>query len=357
MNILLLEPYPAIWGPLPKILPVIRTELINLGCRVQTGYWSSHKENEPLIKKILGRLNDIFSIVRMINTNNFDVIVITSTLDKKTPYRDLPLIFATRKKVPKIIIHYHGSFSNLLNSSRNHILKCLVTGILINVDAVLLLSMEEVEDFRHFFSGNHYFLVDNPYKSCEPMHQRLNNKDVFNILFVGRMVDEKGIFNLLDAVALLKNTHKIKIIFAGDGPHRECFKKRVSELGLESIVESLGYQVKDGLTSLYKEADLFVLPSWREGFPFVLVEALDFGLPIVTTRIRGAIDRLVEGENCLFVEPQDVNGLAKAIEQLLFDADLRERMSQNNKQKVKEYAPDAVVRKYYEILKEIVEEE
>src|SRR5205823_173848 len=103
-----------------------------------------------------------------------------------------------------------------------------------------------------------------------------------------------------------------------------------------------GYLAGAELEAAYREATLFVFPSWVEGFPTVLAEAMDAGLPIVTTRIRGAADHLVAGENALFVEPRDVSALVDAILTLLDDRDLAARMSAANRRRIGIFEPRVV---------------
>jgi glycosyltransferase involved in cell wall biosynthesis len=83
---------------------------------------------------------------------------------------------------------------------------------------------------------------------------------------------------------------------------------------------------------------------------------MSYGLPIVTTPIRGAADLLVEGENALFVPPRDPEALAGALLRLLRDERLWDRISIANREKVKEFTPESVVPRYVEIMKSLVDE-
>jgi glycosyltransferase involved in cell wall biosynthesis len=89
----------------------------------------------------------------------------------------------------------------------------------------------------------------------------------------------------------------------------------------------------------------------------VILEAMSFGLPIVTTRIRGAADHLVEGENALFVPPRTSAPLAAALERLLGDETLSTTMGENNRRKAEIFAPDRVVQAYVRVFEEVMGEE
>jgi glycosyltransferase involved in cell wall biosynthesis len=104
---------------------------------------------------------------------------------------------------------------------------------------------------------------------------------------------------------------------------------------------------------LYRSADVFVLPSYSEGLPTVLLEAMSYGLPIVTTRIRGAADHLAEGENALFVSVRSAEALAGALERLLDDTALRAKMRENNLLKAQDFMPAKVVQAYVEAFADV----
>jgi glycosyltransferase involved in cell wall biosynthesis len=140
----------------------------------------------------------------------------------------------------------------------------------------------------------------------------------------------------------------------GEGDQEGELRKRIDGLGLENQVTIAGYLSGCELRDQYRAASLLVLPTWSEGFPTVLAEAMDAGLPIVTTKIRGAADHLVAGENALFVKPRDVKGLATAMTKLLRDDDLRARMASANRKRVRMFEPENVARDYLEVLQEAI---
>ena len=129
-----------------------------------------------------------------------------------------------------------------------------------------------------------------------------------------------------------------RLVVAGAGPVAEEVGRRIATMGLSDLVDLRGYITGDDLLSAYRDADLFVLPSYREGFPLVVMEAMDHGLPVVTTPIRGCADHLQPGVNALFTPPRDAESLAAVLLRLLGDKDLRERMGAANQRKVREFA-------------------
>jgi glycosyltransferase involved in cell wall biosynthesis len=142
-------------------------------------------------------------------------------------------------------------------------------------------------------------------------------------------------------------------MIAGVGPAQDDVSRRIALLGLARDVEMLGYVTGDALDRVYRSADVFVLPSYREGFPLSVMEAMGYGLPVVTTPIRGCVDHLVPDVNALFVPPRDPEALAERLLQLLDDDALRRRMAAANLAKVGEFAPDAVIPRYEQILRSV----
>src|SRR5439155_27326450 len=133
-------------------------------------------------------------------------------------------------------------------------------------------------------------------------------------------------------------------------------RSRVSHLGLGESITMPGHLSESALSDEYRKATIFVLPSWSEGFPTVLAEAMDAGLPIITTRIRGAADHLIADENALFVQPRDARGLASAMIKVLQDQDLRSKMASANQERIRIFEPGAVAQEYLEVLQSVVRE-
>lgn len=149
------------------------------------------------------------------------------------------------------------------------------------------------------------------------------------LLYVGRLADEKGIDNLLRAVARLDSREMdIHLNIVGSGPANESLRELASELGVMDTVTFHGFVPKGPeLWKQFDEADLFVLPSHTEGLPRVVAEAMARGLPVVTTAVGGLPELVDDGENGFLVEPGDVDGLVEAIVEVCSDEGLRERVA------------------------------
>lgn len=143
---------------------------------------------------------------------------------------------------------------------------------------------------------------------------------------IGRMVTEKGQIFLIKALAVLKSRYPDLIcLFIGDGPLLSMLKASAIELGVSESCKFVG--VRDDLEKIYPVMDLFVLPSLREPFGLVLLEAMASGIPVLATSTGGPVDFIQPGENGVLVAPKDSNALAEQIANLLSDVKKRERIA------------------------------
>jgi glycosyltransferase involved in cell wall biosynthesis len=146
------------------------------------------------------------------------------------------------------------------------------------------------------------------------------------LLFVGRLAAVKGVAVLLEAFArVLAADNGARLTLVGDGVERPALEARARELGLGDAVEFVGYRSQDEVADELARADLFVLPSFAEGVPVVLMEAMAARLPVVASRIAGIPELVTEASGRL-VPPGDPEALADAIAALLADPDLRREM-------------------------------
>lgn len=155
------------------------------------------------------------------------------------------------------------------------------------------------------------------------------------ILYLGRMVPEKGQAILLQAVALLaKRSQSVKVILAGDGPSRPGLERIAEQLGIASRSSFPGVVGQEQIQALYASAAIFCLPSFAEGVPCVLMEAMAMGLPVVSTRIAGIPELIDDGHTGLLVAPGRPDELADALQLLLNDPSLCSQMGSSGRQKV-----------------------
>ena len=148
------------------------------------------------------------------------------------------------------------------------------------------------------------------------------------LLFVGRLTAAKGLPILLRSVAALAADHPaLSLDVAGDGPDREMLTTLATTLGIADRVNFLGNQSEAQVRGLMRRADVFVMASFAEGVPVVLMEAMAAGTPVVATRVAGVAELVADDVSGLLVAPADPEALAAAVARLLADPDLRRRLA------------------------------
>ena len=151
----------------------------------------------------------------------------------------------------------------------------------------------------------------------------------FRIVCIGRLTPAKGQHRLLDAVArLVRSGRAVRASIVGGGVDRSSLERHAERLGLGAHVSFVGPVTQDSIRDHYLEADCFCLPSFAEGIPVVLMEAMAMELPCVTTWVAGIPELIQDGSNGFLVAPSDVEALADVLGRLVDDVSLRHRIGQ-----------------------------
>ncbi len=146
-----------------------------------------------------------------------------------------------------------------------------------------------------------------------------------HFLFHGRVDARKGALDLVDAFADVPAPARLTI--SGIGPDHARVAERIRERGLGTRIDLTGYVAYGDVPNVYRGADLFVSPTYAEGFSNTILEAMASGLPVLSTRAVGVVDCVRNEENGLLVEPEDVRSLTVAMRRLLEDETLRTRLA------------------------------
>jgi len=159
----------------------------------------------------------------------------------------------------------------------------------------------------------------------------------YDILFVGRLIRQKGIRFLLEAVNIFQNKYKkcIRVAIVGGGPLEKELKKMCEKLNINDSVIFLGFQ-RD-IDQIMKSSKVFVLPSRCEGFGIVLLEAMKNKLPIIATNVGGIPEIITNGHEGILVPKESPKILADSINRILEDSELRDQFIQNAYKKVQDH--------------------
>lgn len=170
--------------------------------------------------------------------------------------------------------------------------------------------------------------------------RRGTTSDAKEVIFVGRLVERKGVRFLIEAFAHVKDAIPHRLVIIGDGPERADLEQRTHNLNLEDRIIFTGRISDEELYRHYNQCSFIVLPAVYdakgdiEGLGVVLIEAMSYSKPAIASNAGGITDIMTDGENGFLVPPRDVHALAKAIERLATDNEMRERMGVRAKQVV-----------------------
>jgi glycosyltransferase involved in cell wall biosynthesis len=170
------------------------------------------------------------------------------------------------------------------------------------------------------------------------------------LLFVGRLVYQKGGDILLDALAKIKD-HDWELSVVGDGPRRPDWENQADKLGLGDRVHFQGWLDKADLLVQYQKANIFVLPSRHEGMPNVVLEAMGCGLPVIATRIAGSEDLVLDGNTGYLINPDSPHELSEALLKLIDHKEDINKMGEAARTRVIEnFSWDSVADRYLTLL-------
>jgi glycosyltransferase involved in cell wall biosynthesis len=158
------------------------------------------------------------------------------------------------------------------------------------------------------------------------------------VVFLGRLHEQKNVDLLLHAAARLR--HPAHVVIAGDGPERQHLEELHRRLGLAGRVTFLGFVDHEAVPALLRGADMLVMPSRYEELGTAMVEAMWSGVPVVATRTGGIPDLVQDGVSGRLVEPGDVDGLTRAVDDLLADPDLRRRLGERGRHRTADFRWD-----------------
>jgi glycosyltransferase involved in cell wall biosynthesis len=237
----------------------------------------------------------------------------------------------------QIVLHMHGGNFFEIHNRCNYFLQLYTSKILGLSDKIITLSAEQSKCLVQIVPSDRVDI----FKNCLgldawPLHSVNPDKAFPKALFLGRVGPSKGVFDLLDAMASLKSKGcALQLFIAGDEERKgnlEEAQSRLSELHLEDVCHLIGLVIGEKKQHTLSEADMFVLPSYYEGLPMSILEALATGLPVISTPVGGIPEVVRDGYNGFIIPPGNVEALAEKMSILTEDPCLRETMGRRSRE-------------------------
>ncbi len=268
------------------------------------------------VKKIIGFMLAYCKLVFKFLTNKPNIVHIHMSY-KGSFYRANYIQRLCKRFGIKTIIHLHGSMFKKWYDSIDEYEQDKVRKLFETADTTIVLGDKWYEAVSYISPKANIVILNNAVHISDKNISW--NKDCFKVLFMGVLIERKGVNDLIETAKLLKDRNRIegiKFVIAGSGTDENILKKKVSDYGLNSFVEFVGWVSGENKEKYYLDSQVFILPSYNEGLPVAILEAMSYGMPIITTDVGDISSAVTNEENGYIVEPGDVKEMANHIYEL-----------------------------------------
>jgi glycosyltransferase involved in cell wall biosynthesis len=266
-------------------------------------------------------------------------------------YRDLIVVFLLKIFNKKIIYHLHNKG---IKGREKNIFYKLFYKFIFNNEKVILLSKKLFLDVKFFVKIDQVSFCPNGIEKINNLNSKVENNKT-QLLFFSNLFKFKGVFNLLEiCFILMKRNLDFTCNLVGDigDIDKETFYKKVSELNLSNHVIYHGPKFKNDKNDIFLNADIFIHPTLDDCFPLVILEAMQYGLPIISTFEGGIPDIIDNNQNGLLFDGFDLIGMSNAVENLIKNTNFRSNLGNQARKKFKnELTFDSFEKKLNNILK------
>jgi glycosyltransferase involved in cell wall biosynthesis len=310
------------------------------------------------LQKTLRRLADCWRFAAQLRKNNIDLVHLNPSLDTKSFIREGFFTLLARANKKKVVVFFHGWKKTCEVNIERYFL-WIFNCIFGKADALIVLSNENKETLKRWSVIKPIYkevtvINDNELAGFDirnTLKKRKSSK-TWRVLFLARIIREKGIYEAIEALSLVQSAHPaVELVIAGDGAELDNVKAFVRARNFQNVTFA-GYVRDEEKRRRFQEAHIFFLPSYSEGCPVSVIEAMAYGLPVVTRSVGGVVDFFKNGRNGFISQSLDPNVLAGQIEKLLVDKKLYKKISLYNYQYAQSHflASDAALRleKIYE---------
>ena len=297
----------------------------------------SRPEEHGVINSFFRLLTDFIVFFITMITYKPDVVHVNPSLDFKSFLRDSMFLLIAKIFRKKTIVFYRGlnpSFQEEISKTK----MWLYRYVLRNTDASIVLSKKFYETLISWGYVNSIYrevtVIDDEALNGLKIHElfvKRTKREKWIILFLARIIKEKGIYETIDAFRILQKKHSnFELNIAGDGEELKNVEKYVCDNSIENI-NFKGYVKGDEKSTLFENANIFCFPSyWGEGMPNSVIEAMAFGLPVVTRSVGGLVDFFKNKKHGFITGSKDPEEFAGFIEKLYQDKNLYENISNTN---------------------------
>lgn len=309
--------------------------------------------------KIYHLISIIFKIIYYRIFKNVQVLYYPPSGPNSAVLRDMMILFPTRWMFKKTIFHFHASGLSEHLKRGNKFFKYIFKECFFYPNVAIQLSPTCPNEGQAIHADK-IVIVPNGLPDDAGVKNKQEPRSILNVLFIGLLEESKGELDLCKAIKILKDRGiecHAKIAGEFKSPeYKHRFFKFVSDNNLTENIKYIG--IISGLQkqNAFRDSDVFCFPSYfhSESFPLVLIEAMSYGLPIVSTRWRGIVDMLKDGYNGYLVEIKSPEQVADKLQLLSEDINLRKHIGEQSRLEFeKKYAMEQHIRMMEDIFNNV----
>lgn len=242
----------------------------------------------------------------------------------------------------KVVMHIHGGgFADYYKNHSNFVTKNLK-----RCDRIITLSQNWVDFYNSI--GFECSCVENVI--AEPVLRDVSHDGMLHMLYLGLIIERKGIYDLLDVIDEHKAEFRGKLmIHIGGNGEVEKLNRMIEDKELQDVVTFEGWVDGEKKVELLNLCDVFILPSYVEGLPLSILEAMAYNMAIISTNVGGIPTLVKDKKNGFIFEPGDKTAIYSSVKAMVFNEPLLATMGKDNAQMVEDYYPKNVAKKLSEI--------
>ena len=288
----------------------------------------SEGRDEGVLGRLLRLVLSPFALFATILFRHVDVVHLNTSLNPRAYWRDLAYLLVAKLLRARVLYQVHGGALPQAFFRGKPLLTRFLRWSLRQPDIVVVLAAIELEAYRLFVPGQLVVAMPNGI-DCRPFARvptvRSRSDLPLRIAYIGRLAREKGLYELLQAVRLAVHLGvDVRLIVAGEGAEADALHRYAVALGVSSRVSFTGPVFGEAKVRLLGMADVAALPSYAEGLPYALLEAMSAGIPVLATPVGAIPDVVSDGLHGYLVPARDPAAIAEAIARFAAD---REKLS------------------------------
>jgi glycosyltransferase involved in cell wall biosynthesis len=288
----------------------------------------SEGRDEGAVARVLRLLASPFALAATLVFRHVAIVHINTSLNLRAYWRDLGYLLVARAFGARVVYQVHGGALPGAFFGGRRLATAFLRWTLELPDRIVVLARCELEAYREFLPGQRVVSMPNgidcrPYAGVPTVSSA--PQSTLRLIYIGRIAREKGLYETLQGLRLASELGvDARLVIGGSGAEEARLKRYAQALGIASRVAFAGPVFGDDKVKLLAGADVMVLPSYSEGLPYALLEAMAAGIPVIATPVGAIPDVVSEGIHGLLVPPRDGKAIAEALAVLAGD---RERLS------------------------------